>query len=241
MLIRVVDVESTGLAPPEHTVCEIGWADLRETEDHAGDWQVVATGELLCHPGRTIPPEVSAIHHIVDGDVAGAKPWHHAVAEVCGPTGLFSVDALCAHNARFERQWISDTVTKGAPWICTFKCALRLWPDAPSHSNQVLRYWRNPEGLDRAIASVAHRAMPDAYVTAFLLRDMLREASMADLIKWSAEPAILPKIQFGKYKGKRFDEVDGGFLSWLLDKDFDEDVKFTARHELNRRKQMARA
>jgi hypothetical protein len=26
------------------------------------------------------------------------------------------------------------------PWICTYKCALRVWPDLDGHSNQELRY-----------------------------------------------------------------------------------------------------
>ena len=50
----------------------------------------------------------------------------------------------------------------GARWICTWKCALRLWPSSPGFSNQVLRYWRMPEGLDRDIGLPVHRAMPSS-------------------------------------------------------------------------------
>lgn len=238
MRIRVVDIETTGLAPPDHTVCEVGWVDLAQGADSG--WALAGMGEQLCHPGRPIPPEVSAIHHIVDEDCAGAPPWRRTIDQVCGLSGMFLVDAFCAHNARFERQWITADVTGKVEWICTYKCALKLWPEAPSHSNQALRYWLKPEGLDRSIAAVSHRAMPDAYVTAFTLREMLKKASLADLIAWSNEPAILPKITFGKYAGKKYSEVDTGFLSWLLDKDFDEDVKHTARQEMARRKQAAR-
>ena len=65
---------------------------------------------------------------------------------------------------------------------------MRLWPDSPSFSNQVLRYWRKPEGIDHERGLPAHRAFPDAYVTAFHLRDMLNEASVAQLIEWSNQP-----------------------------------------------------
>lgn len=166
MIIRVCDLETTGLAPPE-TPCEVGWVDLAGEGDM---WSVV-----------------------------------------------------------------TDEITGGAKWICTFKCALRLWPDAPSHSNQALRYWLDPVGLDRAIASRSHRALPDAYVTAFLLREMLREATVEQLVAWTREPALLTKIAFGKHRGKRWAEVDAGFLRWILTKDFDEDVLLTARAELARR------
>ena len=148
MIIRVVDLETTGFEPPEHTVCEVGWADLVEANDHANDWQIGTIGNILCNPGRAIPPEVSAIHHIIDEDCAGLRSWRQVLQEVCCGTGIFSIDAFCAHNAKFERQWI-DGVAGKLPWICTYKCALRLWPDAQSHSNQALRYWIRLEGLDR--------------------------------------------------------------------------------------------
>ena len=72
--------------------------------------------------------------------------------------------------------------------MCTYKCALRLWPELPSHSNQVIRYERRPHVLDRALGLPAHRAGPDAYVTAHHLRDMLDLVGLEQLIAWSAEP-----------------------------------------------------
>jgi exodeoxyribonuclease X len=145
------------------------------------------------------------------------------------------VDVFAAHSASFERQWVTDELTGGAPWICTYKCALRLWPEAPGHSNQTLRYWRNPRGLDRSIASVAHRAYPDAYVTAHLLRDMLEETTLEQIIAWTSEPALLTKIRHGDLRGQPWSAADDGLLDWFLRKDFDEDVKFTVRHEIARR------
>jgi exodeoxyribonuclease X len=56
------------------------------------------------------------------------------------------------------------------------------------------------------------------------------------LIKWTAEPALLPRITFGKYRGTKWADVDEGFLRWVADRDFDEDTLFTARSELERRR-----
>lgn len=193
----------------------------------------------LVNPGHPIPPETSAIHHIIDEDVAHQAAWPVAALPIIAPLHLEGnwikpepIVAFAAHNAKFERQWITDDLTSGRPWICTYKCALRLWPDAPSHSNQTLRYWRKPPGLDREIANVAHRAGPDAYVSAHLLAQMLTEAPLDSLIQWTSEPALLIRCHIGKERGKLWSDVDSGFLRWLLDKDFDEDVKFTARHHL---------
>jgi exodeoxyribonuclease X len=239
--LRVIDLETTGLEPPEHNVCEVGWTDVvAVTHDLLGapmEWEIGYGRGLLVDPGRHIPPETSAVHHLIDEDVAGAPTWLVA-ASLAMPhaPGDAAPIAYAAHSARFERQWCTDDLTGGAPWICTYKCALRLWPDAPAHSNQALRYWRRPVGLDRVVASVAHRAFPDAYVTAFHLRDMLALAPIEDLIKWSSEPALQVRCHIGKWRGTPWRDVDDGFLEWVAARDFDEDVLFTVRHEMQRRR-----
>jgi len=129
----------------------------------------------------------------------------------------------------------------GVPFVCTYKAALRLWRDAPAHSNQALRYWRRPAGLDRAEAAVSHRAYPDAYVTAFHLRDMLALAPLEDLIRWTDEPALQVRCHIGKWRGHLWSEVDLGFLEWVSVRDFDEDVLFTVHHEIDLRRAAADA
>ncbi len=239
MLIRVVDLETTGIEPPDHAVCEIGCVDVvaqdRNLVGEPTNWTVVPqVWNHLVDPGRPIPPETSAVHHIIDEDVHGAAPWAEAVENLLSPTEP-RISVLAAHSAKFERLWLTDEVTGGLPWICTYKCALRLWPDAPAHSNQALRYWRRPEGLNREIANVAHRAGPDAYVTAFHLRDMLALATVDQLVQWSGEPALQVRCHIGKWRGTPWREVDFGFLEWVSARDFDEDVIFTVRHEMQRR------
>jgi exodeoxyribonuclease X len=237
MLIRVLDLETTGLTAPDAAPCEIGWQDIVGPD--GGDWALdkLGAGEMLCNPSRPIPPEISAIHHIVDEDVEDAVFWPAALAKVaCRDSKLFSPTIFAAHNAKMERQWLTDEVTGGKPWICSYKCALRLWPDAPSHSNQALRYWLKPAGLDRARAALSHRAFPDAYVTAFILLEQLKLVSIGQLLEWSSKPALLTKIRFGKHAGKKWSEVPSDYLDWCLRQDMDEDVLFTARHELEQRR-----
>ena len=50
--------------------------------------------------------------------------------------------AIAAHNADFETKFFEPML----PVICTYKAALRVWPDAPSHSNGALRYWLEDQG-----------------------------------------------------------------------------------------------
>lgn len=245
MLIRIFDLETTGFTPDVAGVCEVAFVNLVSTaEDLAGDatgWKVEpGISSWLTHPGMPIPPETSAIHHIVDKDVAKAPSFALVCNAIFSAPGT-EVAALGAHNAKFEQQWLTPPVVRNAPWICTYKCALRLWPDAPGHSNQALRYWLKPEGLDRAIASVAHRAGPDAYVTAFLLREQLKLAPLDKLIEWSSEPALQVRCFIGKWRGTPWREVDSGFLHWVAERGFDEDVLFTVKTELERRRAEAQA
>jgi exodeoxyribonuclease X len=247
-IIRVVDLETTGLSPEEGaSICEIGWFDIRMKPDLLGMKSFsVPDGfsggnSVLLNPGHPIPPETSAIHHIIDEDVHACPPWRAASSVFAPSDPDVHVLAFAAHSAKFERQWCEEWAD-GVPWICTYKCALRLWPDAPAHSNQALRYWRKPEGLDREVASVSHRAFPDAYVTAFLLRDMLQTegVTLEQLVQWSNEPALQVKCWLGKWRGTPWREVDDGFLEWVSMRDFDEDVLFTVRHEMDRRDEEAR-
>jgi exodeoxyribonuclease X len=234
-LLRVIDLETTGQNFATGGVVEIGWQDLAPGDD--GTWQLVgASGAMLVNPRNPISPETSAVHHITDEDVAGAPIWHDAARILRGePPCRFK--ALAAHRAAFEQRWCLPALTGGTPWICTYKCALRLWPDAPTFSNQGLRYWRRPMGLDRATSLPAHRAGPDAYVTAHHLRDMLALASVEQLLAWSAEPALLPRVPFGVQRGRRWSELDDAALERILrgEAGGNIDMVFSARMERARR------
>ena len=91
----------------------------------------------------------------------------------------------------------------------------------------MLRYQRMPEGLIHELGMPAHRAMPDAYVTAYHLRDMLNDASLDQLRAWSAESALLPRLPAGQERGKSWEQVDiGGLRNFLADRD--RDIRYSA-------------
>ena len=231
-IVRVIDLETTGNAPPAHAVCEIGWQDVALGVD--GRWELHGEGgHTLVNPGRPIPPITQAVHHITDAHVADSPWWHDVARPILDPWPRRL--ALAAHRAAFEEQFCTPALTRNADWVCTWKCALRLWPDSPAFSNQVLRYWRKPAGLEHERGLPAHRAFPDAYVTAFHLRDMLNEASLAQLVAWSNEPGLLPRVRYGPDRGKEWREITEESLATFLS-DRDEDVRFTAQTEYARRR-----
>ena len=87
-----------------------------------------------------------------------------------------------------------------------------------------------PEHLDRAAGLPAHRAGPDAYVTAHHLRDMLALAGLETLLAWSAEPALLVRVPFGPFRGRRWQELDDATLDQIVSGG-NADVAFTLRQE----------
>src|SRR5208282_306064 len=53
-------------------------------------------------------------------------------------SATFRATVVAAHKADFDRTYLRND---DRPWICTYRCSIKEWPDAPSHTNQALRYW----------------------------------------------------------------------------------------------------
>jgi exodeoxyribonuclease X len=221
-VIRVIDFETTGIEPPAE-VCEVGICDL-----HLDEKRVSIPIAWLCGV-KSMPPEVRAVHHIQLAECEGLDPF---AAERLLDDGLA---AVAAHNAEFETKFFTPT----RPLICTYKAALRVWPDAPSHSNGALRYWLEDQGkivLDHALTQPAHRAGPDAYVTAHILLALFNSgATGREMIAWTKEPRVLPTCPIGaEWRGKKWAEVDAGFLRWMTNNaTMESDLKWNAQRELD--------
>ncbi|MDB5596214.1 MAG: uncharacterized protein JWM36_3175 [Hyphomicrobiales bacterium] len=221
MKIRVIDFETTGL-PPEASVCEIGWYDVID-----GDVDESSKGEMFVNPRREMSIEARAVHHIRDAELIDAPAIDYGFRALMAG----APDAFVAHNAAFEREFFAGG---SIPWVCTLKVGRRLWPDAPSHSNQVLRYFLGLE-LEDAQAMPPHRAAPDAFTTAHILVRALQSASLTDMIAWTNSPSLLPRVNFGKHRGKKWTEVPRDYLEWIVkQQDMDGDVRFTAKSALGR-------
>lgn len=221
--VRVIDVETTGLDPESDAIVECAAVDVAVIE---GDCVTVRGGrQWLIDPGKPIPPEASAIHHLTDDDVRGRLKWNQVYAAI---GSLDPCDYYAAHNAKFDQAF---TKLPGQ-WICTRKVATRLYPHAPAHSNQVLRYWLQLDVCDDAKGLMPHRALHDAFVTAALLVRLLDDVDIEQAVAWSNEPCLLPRVPFGKHKGAEWSSVPKDYLRWCIGQDMDEDVKFTCTHWL---------
>lgn len=240
-MIIVADVETTGDDPTVDQICELAMVRLSNQplplvapDGRVVDqpWPVMGSTSALC--GVTVPmdPRARASHHIDPADLIGLPP---ASARLATPWTDGAV-ALAAHLATFDAGFLQVAAAPAPlpPLVCTYRCALHLWPEAPAFGLQVLRYWLDLDVGPLPPGQHQHRALYDALVCAALLRRMLGMRTLEQLIALTTAPALLLTCKMGDHRGKPWSEVPRGFLSWVWRKraTFDADVVHTVDHWL---------
>jgi exodeoxyribonuclease X len=234
MDIVVIDTETTGTDHEKDKVVEIGAVRVKTKGKRP---KVADTFSTLVNPLMPMPPYARGVHHISDEDLKDAPLFPDAIEllrDFCGKDKFVTA----AHSASFD----SGFFPKKSKWICTLRCARHLYPDLESHTNQALRYalpdvndWIEKAGPE--MAHPPHRALPDAWVTAHLVRRMLEDGKTAEeLLALTEAPILLKTMRFGKHRGEKFENMPPDYLSWLCrQQDMDPDVKHTADHWLRKK------
>lgn len=223
-----LDCETTGLEPRTDRVIEVAAVRFRNGE-------ILDRWETLVDPGIPIPPSSSAIHHIRDPMVAG-KPSISAVL----PTLLEFVEdhPVVGHGVHFDLQILHhEAVRSGAssawdkkPYIDTLRLA-RLYGDSPENSLERLRQHFN------IAAEGAHRAMNDVTVNIQVFQRLTRQfKTVKEIEKTLGKPILMRKMPLGKHKGRPFKEIPLNYLQWAAHQNFDEDLLFSIRSELGKRR-----
>lgn len=229
--LLVVDTETTGLDPSRDGIVELAgvW--------RAGDDLRFYSG--LCNPGVPVSPVARSAHHIGDADVANSPAPLLVLQKLLAEHGAPSGERVyVAHNASYDRSFLQrlmESVGIVNRWICTYRCAMHLWPDAPNYKNQTLRYYLNLEPeVPRDLHP--HRALYDAIVTEEILQLMLQQRRVEELIHMSQSPVLMKTVGFGKHRGKLWESVETSYLQWVVRQgDMDEDTLHTARYYLRTR------
>jgi exodeoxyribonuclease X len=260
-LFRVLDCETTGLDVETARIVEIGACDVFKPGRSLGATRFLQStaASWLCDPGIPIPPEAKAVHHILDSDVRGQPPALARMTPLLPAVPLEQTAVVyVAHNAKYDRPILeAHGFPAGARWLCTWRLAMHVWPEAPSYKNEVLRYWLGYDDLPLeprplAIDNMPHRAAHDAAVTALILREAFQVLQLAGhanpatpndvdaLIAWAESPVVLKGLcGFGKHFDKTWSEVariDAGYLDWMIKQEdrepgsWDIDKIHTARH-----------
>jgi DNA polymerase III alpha subunit (gram-positive type) len=198
----------------------------------------VETFRSFVNPGKRIPANASAIHHITDGDVQSAPPLEALQAQLMT---MCAGAIVVAHNARFDLGFLPFLAVR--PVLCSMRLAMRVLPDAPNYKNQGLRHHL---GLDDTILgdSTSHRALGDVHVRsrilAICLERYLAQGGADDvdsLVREVAAPRCLRALPFGRHRGIAIACVPTEYLRWLhreAQSAFS-DARYTAECELRRR------
>ena len=162
----MVDVETTGWAPDEAGITEIGAVRVHEG-------RVVAEFSSLVNPGTPVPPAITELTGISDQMLASAPP---VAAVLPGLLAFAAGSVLTAHNAPFDLRFLTAACAgMGRDWpgfevLDTVRLARHLMASPQ-------------EVPDRKLATLAsffdtpvqpsHRALDDARATAVVLGQLL--------------------------------------------------------------------
>lgn len=226
--VAIIDTETTGLEQLDEVI---------EFAAVMGNTLVTVGIDQLYGTTRKILPEVSAVHHIREEDLAGKPLFSDSAPLLRDEIHRAGVSVLVAHNAEFDRKMMGSEFMD-FDWICTYKVALHLFPDATSHKNESLCYMLGVGKLGREARNTgqAHSALFDAQQTAALFEYMLQHVDIDQMIRWTKDVKNITKLGFGKHKGKTWAEIDSGYLGWMTKNLEDADLIELATRELRRRK-----
>lgn len=171
----------------------------------------------LYKPPVKIPPEASAVHHITNKMVAD-KPVFKESKEYKKIKELFE-DAdtiVVAHNALFDLAMLKKEGIEPKKFICTLRVARHLDREEKftGYRLQYLRY-----AMDIEVDATAHDALGDVLILEKLFERQSAALPLESMVEISSHPSLLTTFRFGKYNGKRVEDVcqtDRGYLEWLL-------------------------
>lgn len=223
-----LDCETTGLDAENDRVIEV--AAVVFTVD-----QILESFESLIDPQVPIPPSSTDIHHITDDMVVG-KPVLEAV--IPDLLRIIARHPIVGHGVGFDIALLINAAARSGIMhhlsnnrvIDTLRMA-RLYGESPVNSLMQLGKHFNIQ------VEGTHRAMNDVMINVGVFRYLLMHyKSMQQLYSALDKPIMMRNMPLGKHKGRPIKDLPHDYLLWAANKDFDQDLLFSLRSEVNRRK-----
>jgi DNA polymerase-3 subunit epsilon len=167
----IIDTETTGMDSSADRIIEIGIVVFEYIAETGKVGPVVGHLSALEDPGRPIPPEAIAVHHITDEMVRGQHFDESAISKL-----LTGVNLVIAHNASFDRPFLEGRLPlfKDLPWGCSIRDV--AWREA-GYSSSALEFLAYRAGFFYE----GHRAEIDCCALLALLARPLGEAQVPAL------------------------------------------------------------
>lgn len=224
-----LDCEFTGLDPENDRIIEVAAVHFTFSD-------TLASYESLLNPDCPISDESLSIHHI-SHDMLMGKPKIEEIlpnlleflkdGEIIGHGVAYDIEMICRAATRAN---IPCDFLKNRPIIDTLRLA-RHYGDSPNNSLEKLAFHFNvpTEG--------AHRAMNDVLMNIEVFKHLVRRYQTLEQIKdILSRPIKMKYMPLGKHKGRPFSEIPLQYLLHASHLDFDQDLLFSIRLELKRRK-----
>lgn len=223
-----LDCETTGLDPRTDRVIEVAVSKFNFSE-------TLESFETLVDPECTISETSMAIHHITQDMVQGQPKIHEVLPQI---TKILDQHIIVGHGIKLDLVFLGESAKRAQfPFsadsyltIDTLRLA-RLYGESPTNSLEKLREHFNIQ------AEGAHRAMNDVVVNISVFKYLAQNFKTTEqLFERLKRPILLKTMPLGKYKGRHFSEIPLEYLQWASYADFDQDLLFSVRTELQKRK-----
>ena len=224
-----IDCETTGLDANLDRVIEVAALCFDATQHYE-------SLESLIDPECPIPEISIAIHHITQDMVNGQPTIEKVLPDILK---LIGNHIIIGHGVKFDIEVLALAAEKykipckirNNLYLDTLRMA-RLYGESPINSLEQLRkHFNIPlEG--------AHRAMNDVIVNVEVFNQLAKSYKTTEKIfEALSRPIYMSTMPLGKHKGRPLKEIPLQYLQWMVNKDFDQDLIFSLRTELKRRKQ----
>lgn len=223
-----IDCETTGLDPEHDRIIEVAAAVFDSKS-------IFQQFEALIDPKRDIP-DTSIVFHGITVDMIAGKPHIEDVL----PTLLKMVDdhVIIGHGISFDIDVIARAAERAnIPcsirnniFLDTLRMA-RLYGESPVNSLEQLRKHFNLDFEE------AHRAMNDVLVNIGVFRNLTKPyKTTLDIVDALSRPIYMKVMPLGKHKGRPLKELPISYLSWAVRQDYDDDLIFSLKTEIKRRR-----
>ena len=223
-----IDCETTGLDSNLDRIIEV--AVTKFTLEG-----VIEQFETLIDPQMEIPKSSIEIHNITQEMVQGKPKIEEVIPQIVQMVGRH---VIIGHGVKFDVDMIANaadragiqTTLRNNQLIDTLRLA-RMYGESPTNSLEQLRKHFNiqEEG--------AHRAMSDVLVNIDVFKYLSKKfKTLSQIFDALSRPVLLKNMPLGKHKGRPMKEIPLDYLIWASHKDFDQDLIYSLRTEIKKRK-----
>lgn len=223
-----LDCEMTGLDRDHDRIIEV--AAVRFSLDG-----ILGQYETLIDPECPISESSLAIHHITHQMLAGQPKIEEILPNLFSFLGK---DLIIGHGIEFDIDMLVRAANRAnipcllpqRRTIDTLRLA-RHYGDSPNNSLESLATHFNVP------SDGAHRALNDVMMNIEVFKHLVRRfQTLEEVNEILSRPIRMKYMPLGKHKGRLFSEIPLQYLLWAAKLDFDQDLLYSIRLELKKRK-----